>query len=146
MEELEEIYGHPNDASTVKVADRITPPYRILIEKSPFAALATECLGMAVPTLDGITRLRRDRMKPPPMGAELDSIDAPLPRGITALRDLGEEVAEVGRDCQIAILVELLPSEAGPGPVHPAALDEIEHRLDHPSRGEDFPVIGDALF
>src|SRR5947209_15744472 len=39
--ELEEIYGHPNDASTVKVADRVTPPYRILIEKSPFAALAT---------------------------------------------------------------------------------------------------------
>src|SRR5260221_2991681 len=41
VEELEEIYGHPNDASTVKVADRVTPPYRILIEKSPFAALAT---------------------------------------------------------------------------------------------------------
>src|SRR6266849_4607438 len=41
VEELEEIYGHPNDASTVKVADRITPPYRMLIDKSPFAALAT---------------------------------------------------------------------------------------------------------
>jgi len=41
VEELEKIYGHPNDASTVKVADRVTPPYRILIEKSPFAALAT---------------------------------------------------------------------------------------------------------
>jgi len=41
VEELEAIYGHPNDASTVKVADRVTPPYRILIEKSPFAALAT---------------------------------------------------------------------------------------------------------
>src|SRR5437762_5100878 len=41
VEELEEIYGHPNDASTVKVADWVTPPYRILIEKSPFAALAT---------------------------------------------------------------------------------------------------------
>src|SRR6266478_9019967 len=41
VEELEEIYGHPNDASTVKVADRVTPPYRILIEKSPFATLAT---------------------------------------------------------------------------------------------------------
>src|SRR6266567_1435445 len=41
VEELEEIYGHPNDASTVKVADRVTPPYRTLIEKSPFAALAT---------------------------------------------------------------------------------------------------------
>src|ERR1700745_790865 len=41
IEQLEAIYGFPNDASTVKVADRITPPYRVLIEKSPFAALAT---------------------------------------------------------------------------------------------------------
>jgi uncharacterized protein len=41
VEELEAIYGHPNDASTVKVADRVTPPYRVLIETSPFAALAT---------------------------------------------------------------------------------------------------------
>jgi PPOX class probable FMN-dependent enzyme len=41
IEQLEAIYGLPNDASTVKVADHITPPYRILIEKSPFAALAT---------------------------------------------------------------------------------------------------------
>jgi PPOX class probable FMN-dependent enzyme len=39
--ELEAIYGQPNEASTVKVADRITPPYRVLIDKSPFAALAT---------------------------------------------------------------------------------------------------------
>lgn len=41
IEQLEAIYGFPNDASTVKVADHITPPYRILIETSPFAALAT---------------------------------------------------------------------------------------------------------
>jgi PPOX class probable FMN-dependent enzyme len=41
IEELEAIYGQPNEASTVKVADRITPRYRTLIEKSPFAALAT---------------------------------------------------------------------------------------------------------
>src|SRR6266404_833743 len=39
--ELEAIYGQPNEASTVKVADRITPAYRALIDKSPFAALAT---------------------------------------------------------------------------------------------------------
>jgi len=39
--ELEAIYGVPNDASTEKVADRITPPYRVLIEHAPFAALAT---------------------------------------------------------------------------------------------------------
>ena len=41
IEELEEIYGQPGETSIVKVADRITPSYRTLIEKSPFAALAT---------------------------------------------------------------------------------------------------------
>jgi uncharacterized protein len=39
--ELEAIYGQPNEASTVKVAGRLTPQYRVLIDKSPFAALAT---------------------------------------------------------------------------------------------------------
>ncbi len=41
IEQLEGIYGFPNDASTVKVADRVTPAYRALMDKSPFAALAT---------------------------------------------------------------------------------------------------------
>src|ERR1700753_2103701 len=41
VDELEAIYGLPGETSTVKVADRITPTYRVLIEKSPFAALAT---------------------------------------------------------------------------------------------------------
>jgi uncharacterized protein len=41
IEQLEAIYGQPNEASTVKVADRVTPQYRVLIDKSPFAALAT---------------------------------------------------------------------------------------------------------
>ena len=41
IEQLEAIYGQPNEASTVKVADRITPPYRVLIDSSPFATLAT---------------------------------------------------------------------------------------------------------
>jgi PPOX class probable FMN-dependent enzyme len=41
IEQLEAIYGQPNDASTVKVADRVTSQYRVLIDKSPFAALAT---------------------------------------------------------------------------------------------------------
>lgn len=40
-EQLEAIYGHPGDASTVKVADRVTPLYRVLIDKSPFVTLAT---------------------------------------------------------------------------------------------------------
>ena len=41
IEQLEAIYGYPNDASTVKVADRVTPSYRALMDGSPFAALAT---------------------------------------------------------------------------------------------------------
>ena len=41
IEQLEAIYGQPNEASTVKVADRMTPQYRVLIDKSPFASLAT---------------------------------------------------------------------------------------------------------
>ncbi len=41
VEELEALYGVPNDASTVKVTSRVTPEYRKLIEVSPFAALAT---------------------------------------------------------------------------------------------------------
>ena len=39
--QLEAIYGFPGETSTVKVAGRITPAYRLLIENSPFAALAT---------------------------------------------------------------------------------------------------------
>ncbi|MCG6205553.1 pyridoxamine 5'-phosphate oxidase family protein [Rhodopseudomonas sp. HC1] len=41
VSELEQIYSVPNDASTEKVAHRITSAYRTLIERSPFAALAT---------------------------------------------------------------------------------------------------------
>jgi uncharacterized protein len=41
IEALEAIYGQTGETSTVKVADHITPSYRVLIEKSPFAALAT---------------------------------------------------------------------------------------------------------
>jgi PPOX class probable FMN-dependent enzyme len=41
IDKLEAIYGQPNEASTVKVADRVTPQYRTLIEKSPFAVLAS---------------------------------------------------------------------------------------------------------
>src|ERR1700752_2634396 len=41
IEQLEAIYGFPGESSTVKVADHVTPSYRVLIEKSPFAVLAT---------------------------------------------------------------------------------------------------------
>lgn len=41
IEQLEAIYGQPGEAATIKVAHRITPSYRALIESSPFAVLAT---------------------------------------------------------------------------------------------------------
>ncbi|MBR0674274.1 pyridoxamine 5'-phosphate oxidase family protein [Neoroseomonas soli] len=41
IEALEALYGTPNLASTAKVADRVTPHYRTLIEASPFCVLAT---------------------------------------------------------------------------------------------------------
>jgi len=41
VEALEALYGIPNLASTAKVADRLTPEYRRLIEASPFLVLAT---------------------------------------------------------------------------------------------------------
>src|SRR5712691_2491707 len=41
VEQLEAIYGQPNEASTVKVSAKITPQYNALIDKSPFTALAT---------------------------------------------------------------------------------------------------------
>jgi len=41
VEQLEALYGTPNDASTVKEIGWISPEYRRLIEASPFAVLAT---------------------------------------------------------------------------------------------------------
>ena len=41
LEQLEELYGLPGETSTVKESDWITPQYRLLIEASPFVALAT---------------------------------------------------------------------------------------------------------
>jgi PPOX class probable FMN-dependent enzyme len=41
IDALEAIYGFPGETSTAKVADRMIPSYRALIERSPFAALAT---------------------------------------------------------------------------------------------------------
>jgi hypothetical protein len=39
--ELESLYGIPNEASTVKEVDWLTPHYRAYIEAAPFMALAT---------------------------------------------------------------------------------------------------------
>lgn len=41
IEQLEAIYGEAGETSTAKVASRVTPSYRRLIEASPFVALAT---------------------------------------------------------------------------------------------------------
>ncbi len=41
ISELEAIYGQPGEASTIKVADRLTAEYRALMDASPFAVLAT---------------------------------------------------------------------------------------------------------
>jgi len=43
-----------------------------------------------VPTLDGVTRVRRTLMRPPTDAGALDTAEAPLPRGVTALRDLDD--------------------------------------------------------
>ncbi|PWW04491.1 hypothetical protein DFR52_1011190 [Hoeflea marina] len=72
IEDLEEIYGRPGEASLIKVADRIIPGYRRLIEASPFVALATsgpeglDCsprgdAGQAVRIRDDRTLLMADR-------------------------------------------------------------------------------------
>lgn len=41
LDALERIYGVPVAAATVKVADRVTPLYRRMIDAAPFCALAT---------------------------------------------------------------------------------------------------------
>lgn len=41
IEQLEELYGHPGEASLVKELDHIIPEYAAFIEASPFVALAT---------------------------------------------------------------------------------------------------------
>ena len=64
-EELEALYGVVGEASLAKVADRVTPEYRALIEASPFAALATmgpeglDCSPRG--DLPGFVRVRDER-------------------------------------------------------------------------------------
>jgi hypothetical protein len=41
LEQLESLYGRPQDTSTAKEVDYVTPHYRAFIEASPFALLAT---------------------------------------------------------------------------------------------------------
>ncbi|MET0955566.1 MAG: FAD-dependent oxidoreductase, partial [Cryobacterium sp.] len=67
---------------TVTLSDNTTLPYDRLV-------LATGARAN-VPTLDGVRRVRRNLMKPGPDAATLDSAEAPLPRGVIALRDLDD--------------------------------------------------------
>ena len=67
---------------TVTLSDDTFLPYDRLV-------LATGARAN-VPTLDGVTRLRRDHLMPPTDAAALDFAGAPLPRGVTVLRDLDD--------------------------------------------------------
>ncbi len=67
---------------TVSLGDGAQLPYDRLV-------LATGARAN-VPTLDGVRRVRRNLMMPATDAAALDSADAPLPRGVTALRDLDD--------------------------------------------------------
>jgi assimilatory nitrate reductase electron transfer subunit len=67
---------------TLSLGDGSTLPYDRLV-------LATGARAN-VPTLDGVKRVRRGLMKPSADAGALDSADAPLPRGVTALRDLAD--------------------------------------------------------
>ncbi|WP_104130175.1 FAD-dependent oxidoreductase [Cryobacterium sp. N21] len=60
-----------------------------------------------VPTLDGVTRVHRDRQAPPADAATLDTSGAPLPRGVTVLRDLDDAqrvLAAVTAGARIVVL------------------------------------------
>src|SRR6195952_4053537 len=65
LDQLVAVYGEVGLASTAKVADRVTPHYRIMIEKSPFVALATsgpEGLGCSPRgDLPGFVRIHDER-------------------------------------------------------------------------------------
>jgi len=67
---------------TVSLGDGSTVPYDRLV-------LATGARAN-VPTLDGVKRVRRGLMKPGADAATLDSAEAPLPLGVSALRDLAD--------------------------------------------------------
>jgi PPOX class probable FMN-dependent enzyme len=65
VEQLEDLYGQPGEASIVKETDRITPEYRPFIAASPFALLATggpeglDCSPRG--DLPGFVRIHDDR-------------------------------------------------------------------------------------
>lgn len=78
--------------TTVRTINRTTNTVTLNTgERLPYDKLVLATGARAnIPTLDGIKRLRRDRMRPPEVAENLDSADAPLPNGITTLRDLDD--------------------------------------------------------
>ncbi|MBB5640027.1 FAD-dependent oxidoreductase [Cryobacterium roopkundense] len=60
-----------------------------------------------VPTLDGVKRVRRDMLMPTADASTLDSAHAPLPRGVTVLRDVADAervLAAVQAGARIVVL------------------------------------------
>ena len=85
--------------STVSLSDGTQLPYDRLV-------LATGARAN-IPTLDGVTRVRRDRQAPATDAAALDTHGAPLPRGVTVLRDLDDAervLAAVTAGARIVVL------------------------------------------
>ncbi len=77
-------------------------------ERVPYDRLVLATGARAnIPTLDGVKRVRRDRMRPPEQAATLDTAEARLPGGVTALRDLDDArrvLDAVTTGCRIVIL------------------------------------------
>ena len=84
---------------------------------------------------------------------KLDAVDAhqpeqrivpPLEVGFSVLEFHGGELAPQDRHEKVAAPARRL-QEAGVNALG-LVLHEVEHRLDHPRRSEDLPVVGDAAF
>ena len=67
----------------------------------------------------------------------------PLEVGLAVLEFDGGELAPQDRHEEVAAPAGRL-QEAGVDALG-LVLHQVEHRLDHPCRGEDLPVVGDAL-
>ena len=83
--------------------------------------------------LDAVDAHQREQRVVPPLEVGLAVLE--FHGGQLAPQDLHEEVAAPARRLQKARVNAL-----------GLVLHQVEHGLDHPRRGEDLPVVGDALF
>ena len=118
LADLEEIYGIPGKAATVKVADHITPEYRAWIKSSSFCALATVGpegvdasprgdVGEVVFELDAKTLAMPDRRG----NNRMDSLRNIVRDGRVALMLLtkgSDTVTRVNGRAEVSVAVELL--------------------------------------